>query len=157
VDSVPVPSISMLPGGSGAKTGWSQLKLVVSAVLPLAVPAIVSTAGGGGGSGRRPASSDAPFCIFRCGEGDSKSNRLRFWFIGLFHTGGVRREETGDLAIGVCIGSEGGFVDEEGDPRLSLFMTWSEAFRHGFLCVDSSFTGTATKSPTTPARVVIAT
>ena len=137
------------------------MKSVVSAVLPLAVPAIVSTAGGGGGSGRRPASSDAPFCIFRCGEGDSRSNRLRFWFIGLFHNGGVRREETGDLAIGVCIGSEGGFVDEEGDPRLSLFMTLSEAFRHvGFLGVDgffSSFTGTPTKSPTTPARVVIAT
>ena len=130
-------------------------------MLPLAVPAIVSTAGGGGGSGRRPASSDAPFCIFRCGEGDSRSNRPRFWFIGLFHNGGVRREETGDLAIGVCIGSEGGFVDEEGDPRLSLFMTLREAFRHvGFLGVDgffSSFTGTPTKSPTAPARVVIAT
>ena len=134
------------------------MKLVVSAVLPLAVPAIVSTAGGGGGSGRLPASSDAPFCFFRCGEGDSRSTGLRFWGRDFFHNDGVRREETGDLAIGVCIGSEGGFLDEEGDPRLSLFMTWSEAFRHGFLCVGcSSFTGTATKSPTTPARVVIAT
>ena len=136
------------------------MKPVVSAVLPLAVPAIVSTAGGGGGSGRRPASSDAPFCVFGCGEGDSRSS-LRFWFIGLFHNDGVEREETGDLAIGVCIDSEGGFVDEEGDPRLSLFMTLSEAFRHvGFLGVDgffSSFTGTRTKSPTAPARVVIAT
>ena len=110
-----------------------------------------------------PASSDAPFCFFRCGEGDSRSTGLLFWGRDFFHNDGVRREETGDcsLAIGVCIGSEGGFVDEEGDPRLSLFMTLSEAFRHvGFLGVDgffSSFTGTPTKSPTTPARVVIAT
>ena len=132
---------SKLPGSSGDKLGRSQLEVGVSTGLPLAVPAVVSTAGGGGGSEAVPASSDAPFCFHLGGSGDDRLKDSLFWD-RVFQTDGVGREEAGEgsLAIGVCIASGGRIAVITSGDSFSLLRA---AFRHVFFggVAGSRFTG----------------